>query len=101
MRYEIFGYEIEIFVNEIVMLLIGVCVLIFILGSRPRLKRLPASNILVAGFYMLLGSWILTVLEGFFWESYLNYIDHACYAVGSVLVALWCWKVFGSRKEAL
>jgi hypothetical protein len=54
---------------------------------------------------MMLGSWILTVLEGFFWENFLNYIDHACYAVGSVLVAVWCWKVFGSvkpiRKEAL
>ncbi len=99
------GYEIEIFENEIVMLLIGVGVLIFILGSRPRLKGLPASNILFAGFYVLLASWTLTVLEGFFWESFLNYIDHGCYAVGSILVAVWCWKVFGagnpSRKEAL
>ena len=98
MVYEIFG-------NEIVMLLIGVGVLIFILGSRPRLKSLPASNILIAGFFMLLGSWIVTVLEGFFWESFLNYIDHGCYAVGSVLMAVWCWKVFGAgnptRKEAV
>lgn len=91
-------YEYEIFGNEIVMLLIGVGVLIFILGSRPRLKNLPASNILFAGFYVLLGSWIVTVLEGFFWESFLNYIDHGCYAVGSVLVAVWCCKVFGSGK---
>jgi hypothetical protein len=102
MRYVIFGYEIEIFVNEIVMLLIGVGVLIFILGNRPRLKSLPASNILIAAFCMMLGSWILTVLEGFFlfWEHYLNYIDHGCYAVGSVLVAVWCWKVFGRDREA-
>ena len=95
----------EIFENEIVMLLIGVGVLIFIHGNRPRLKSLPASNILVAGFCMMLISWTMTVLEGFFWEPFLNYIDHACYAVGSVLVAVWCWKVFGrgrkTRKEAL
>jgi hypothetical protein len=95
----------EIFGNEIVMLLIGVGVLIFILGNRPRLKSLPASKILIAGFYMLLVSWIVTVLEGFFWEGILNYIEHACCAVGSVLVAVWCCKVFGagnpSRKEAL
>lgn len=91
----------EIFENEVVMLLIGVGVLIFILGSRPRLKDLPASNILIMGFYLLLVSWILTVLEGFFWEELLNYVEHACYAVGSVFVAVWCWKVFGSRKEAL
>ncbi|MBW8041750.1 MAG: hypothetical protein FVQ85_17375 [Planctomycetes bacterium] len=91
----------EIFENEVVMLLIGVGVLIFILGSRPRLKDLPASNILIMGFYLLLVSWILTVLEGFFWEELLNYVEHACYAVGSVFVAVWCWKVFGNRKEAL
>lgn len=91
----------EIFENEVVMLLIGVGVLIFIMGSRPRLKDLPASNILIMGFYLLLVSWILTVLEGFFWEELLNYLEHAFYAVSSVFVAVWCWKVFGSRKEAL
>lgn len=104
MRYEIFGYEIEIFVNEIVMLLIGVCVLIFILGSWPRLKSLPASNILFAGFYVLLVSWVLTVLEGFFglfWEGILNYIEHSCQAASAVIVAVWCWKVFrGSPRDS-
>lgn len=95
----------EIFENEVVMLLIGVGVLIFILGSRPRLKRLPASKILIVGFYVLLAGWVLTVLEGFFCEGLLDYLEHMCYAVSSVLVAIWCWKVFGSgppsRKEAL
>ena len=104
MIYEIFENG-EIFYNEIVMLLIGVGVLIFILGNRPRLKSLPASNILIAGFYVLLASWTVTVLEGLFWEDFLNYMDHGCYAVGSVLVAVWCWKVFGrgrkTGKEAL
>lgn len=95
----------EIFENEVVMLLIGVGVLIFILTSRPRLKCLPASNILIAGFYVLLVGWVLTVLEGFFCERLLDCLEHMCYAVSSVLVAIWCWKVFGSgtpsRKEAL
>lgn len=99
-----------IYENEVVMLLLGVGVLIFILGSRPRLKRLPASNILIVGFYVLFPAWILTVLEGFFlegsfWNEFFNYPEHTCYAVSSVLVAIWCWKVFGSgtpsRKEAL
>jgi uncharacterized membrane protein len=91
--------------NEIVMLLIGVGVLIFVLGSRARLKSLPASNILIAGFYVLLASWTVTVLEGFFWEGVLNYIEHGCNAVSALFVAVWCWKVFGRgnpiRKEAL
>jgi hypothetical protein len=91
----------EIFENEVVMLLIGVGVLIFILGSRRRLKDLPASNILIAGFYMLLVSWVLTVIEGFFWEGVLNYIEHACQAASAVIVAVWCWKVFrGSHRDS-
>lgn len=90
---------IEIFENEVVMLLIGVVVLTFILGNLQRLKSLPSSTILIGGFCMMLGSWILTVLEGLFWEELLNYLDHAFYAVGSILVAVWCWKVFGSGRE--
>lgn len=96
------GMGYEIFENEIVMLLIGVGVLIFILGSRSRLKRLPASNILIAGFYTLLAGWVLTVLEGLFWEGVLNHLEHLCNAVSSVLVAVWCWKVFcGSPRDSL
>lgn len=86
--------------NEIVMLIIGLGVLIFILGKRLQLKRFPSSNILVLGFYVLLAGWALTVIEGLFWGVLFNYLEHICYAIGSLLVAAWCWKVFGSRKEA-
>ncbi|NIP24043.1 MAG: hypothetical protein GWN67_07555 [Phycisphaerae bacterium] len=94
--------EIEVFGNEVVMLMIGVGVLIFIHGNRRRLKSLPASNILITGYCMMLVSWILTVLEGLFgpfWEEWLNYLDHAFYAIGSIFVAVWCWKVFRSGRE--
>lgn len=87
----------EIFENEVVMLLLGVGVLTFILGNRARLKHLAASKILIVGFYVLLAGWVLTVVEGFFWEGLLNYLEHLCYAVSSVLVAVWCCKVFGGR----
>jgi hypothetical protein len=86
--------------NELVMLLLGVGVLIFTMGNRFTLKRLPASKILCTGFYMLLAGWILTVLEGFFWKGVLNYLEHMCYAGSSLLMAVWCWKVFGGKKEA-
>jgi hypothetical protein len=85
--------------NELVMLLLGVGVLVLTMGNRSRLKRLPAWKILCAGFYVLLAGWILTVLEGFFWRGLLNYLEHMCYAGSSFLVAVWSWKVFGSKKE--
>ena len=96
-NYQVIKMVYEIFENEVVMLLLGVGVLIFILGNRARLKHLAASKILIVGFYVLLAGWVLTVLEGFFWEGPLNYLEHLCYAVSSVLVAGWCCKVFGGR----
>ncbi len=84
--------------NEIVMLLLGVGVLILFLVNRIRLKRVPASKILIAGFYILLTGWAMTVLEGFFWEDFLNYFEHVCYSGSSLLVFIWSWKVFGGKN---
>jgi len=86
--------------NEIVMLLLGIGVLVFIIGNRQQLKRLPFSSILITGFCILLAGWILTVLEGFFFKATLNLFEHLCYAASSILVATWSWKVFGAKKEA-
>jgi hypothetical protein len=91
----------ELFENEVVMLLIGMGVLVFILGNRARLKRLVASKLLIVAFYFLLAGWVLTVLEGLFglfWEEILNFAEHLCTAVSSVFVAVWCCKVFGGRE---
>jgi len=85
--------------NEVVMLLLGVGVSLFILGNRSQLRRLPASTILIAGFHVLLAAWVLTVLEGFFWKDILNFVEHLCYAATSVLVAVWCWKVIGREAR--
>jgi hypothetical protein len=85
----------EIFGNEIVMLSIGTGVLTFILSNRKRLKRLGAHRILIASFCLMQAGWIVTVVEGFIWEVILNYVEHACYAVSSILLMIWCWKVFG------
>lgn len=90
MTYEIFG-------NEIVMLSIGTGVLLFILSNRARLKHLAAYRILIAAFCLMLAGWILTVFEGFFCEWLLNFLEHLCYAVSSLLVMVWCWKVFVGR----
>jgi hypothetical protein len=91
----------ELFENEVVMLLIGMGVLVFILGNRARLKQLAASKILIVAFYLMLSGWVLTVLEGLFglfWEEILNFAEHLCTAVSSVFVAVWCCKVFGGRE---
>ena len=87
--------------NEIVMLIIGLGVLIFVLGNRPQLKRIPSAGFLLLAFHVLLAGWILTVLEGLFWGELLNYLEHMCYAAASLLLVAWCWKVFRGKREAI
>lgn len=84
--------------NEIVMLLLGAGVLIFIIENRAGLKRLPASGIIISAFSLLLATWIATVLESFIWYRFLNLVEHAGFAASSVLTAIWCWKAFSQNK---
>ena len=86
--------------NEILMLLLGICVFVFIQKNWIRLRNIPESKTLIAGFSMLLAGWLMTVLEGFFLKELLNYCEHMCYAGSALLLTVWCWKVFRSRKEA-
>lgn len=85
--------------NEIVMFFIGLGVWIFTFFHRAALKQLPAPGIILAAFYLLLGSIVATVLEGFFWSDFLNLVEHACLTGTSVLMALWSWKIFTGRRE--
>ena len=85
--------------NEIITLLLGIGVMIFILANKQKVKRIPAAKILIAGFYVLLAGWVLTVLEGLFWRELLNVLEHICYTASSILMAVWCWKIFKNTKE--
>lgn len=87
--------------NELIIFLLGMGVLTFILANRWRIPRFPAWRVLVASFCVLLLGWLLTILEGIFWENLLNFMEHLSYALSSSLIALWCWRVFQKGKEAL
>jgi len=84
--------------NEVMMFLVGLGVLIFVLGSRSKLKRISSSGTLFLAFYLAFGGWVFTVLEGFLWNRLLNFIEHACYAGSSIMLALWAGKSFRNRK---
>jgi hypothetical protein len=86
--------------NEVIIFLLGVSVLTFILANRWRIARFPAWKVLVASFCVLLVGWLLTILEGIFWEGLLNFVEHLSYALSSSLIAFWCWRVFQKGEEA-
>ena len=90
--------------NEVVMLLLGVGVLLFMLLRWPQLKQLPAAHLLILGFSILLAGWAATVLEGLFAENsfycqLFNYLEHGCYAGSAVMIAWWSWRAFAPGKE--
>jgi len=86
-----------IYENELIMLGLGLGLAILIGVNYTQMKGLPFSKILITGFFTLLVGCVVTNLEGFFWEDLLNLIEHICYALSSVLMAIWCWKVFGKE----
>lgn len=85
--------------NEIIMSVAGLGLLIFILLRHHPFKTIPSSKLLLAGFCVIVAGWVLRVAEGFIWANLLNYLEHTCYAVSSILVALWCRRTFKREKE--
>lgn len=85
------------------MLLLAIGVLIFILVNRRLVMRIQAARLLVAAFCVLLAAYVLTVPEDPAPQEnlrdLLDFLEHLCYAANSVLIALWCIKVF-KRKES-
>ena len=86
--------------NELLTLLIAVGVLIFIVSNGASLRELPRSRFFVSAYAILVAGWTLTVLEGIFWKAQFNFLEHACYATSSVLLALWCWQVFRGKQPS-
>ena len=91
--------------NEVVMLLLGVGVLLFMLLRWPQLKQLPGAHLLLLGFSILLTSWVATVLEGLFAESsfyyqFLNYLEHSGYVGSAVIIAWWIRIAFTVSRES-
>ena len=81
------------------MLLLSIGCTIFILVNKQKVKRIPLAKLLLAGFCVLLAGYVLTIFEGIFWKDFLNVLEHICYAASSILMAVWCWKIFVVKKE--
>jgi hypothetical protein len=84
--------------NEFIGLFMGVCLLVYLGANRPRLAGLPSVTVLLASFNSLLVAWALTVLQEYWsWEA-VTLFEHVFYALSALLLAVWCWRVFGLRK---
>ncbi len=85
--------------NEILTLILGLGVWLFIAVDRVSLKGLPSRKMFISAFAAWTVGWVLTLLEGFIWPNALNLLEHICYAISSILFAVWCWRVLATRRD--
>ncbi len=80
--------------SEIIKLLFGLGVLIYFFITKKKIIELPHHNLLFFAYIIVFSGWVLTVMEGFFYEQFINLIEHSCYTASTVLLTLWCYLVF-------
>ena len=84
--------------DEVILLILGLGVLALLVAYVRRLERLVAWRTMLAAYCLLVTGWALSIPEGFLLQAVLNVLEHVCYAGSSVMLAVWCSKLFGPRR---
>ncbi len=89
--------------DEVLVLLLGIGVLLFIIFNRKQIRRIRFRKILLAGYYILLAGWCFTIIEGYILEKLFNFLEHGFYVVSSLVFVTWSVKSFfkAGREEQL
>lgn len=86
--------------NEVITLILGVGALIFVAFNHRALRGVRHSKILISALIVTFWAWALTNLEALIWYDFINCLEHVCYGVSSVLLAVWCIISISSKGEA-
>ncbi|BBO84786.1 hypothetical protein [Desulfosarcina ovata] len=85
--------------SQIIKMVLGAGVFLFILTNLSKLKQYPFINILIAGFgFHLLGG-SSTLLEGFVPQGTLNVIQQCCHVGSALCVFIWVGKSLANGEE--
>ena len=86
-------------IDDVLILLIGIIILIFILVNYSVLKSIPDSKIIIMGFSLLAICWFFSLIEGVIFEEVMNFLQHLFLVFNTVLVAFWVWKKYKRGEE--
>lgn len=75
--------------NEILMLLLGIAVLLFVLANYTKLKQLRSFWYLASSFIFSVFGWFFTILEGFMLPADLNTLEHLSYLISALFIVAW------------
>lgn len=84
--------------SELITLLITIGVGFFLWATRKIIITLPFHRLLITSFSFYLFSKVCTVVEGFFWETVLNSLEHLSAILFCAVFFWWCLRL-GTRKE--
>ena len=85
--------------NEVIMLILGIGILSLISVYRSKIKRVFAYETILIAFYLLIASWICTILEDIFFYRIMNLLEHVFFAASAVVTLIWCWRVASRQKQ--
>ena len=87
-------------IPEIVVWIIGFVVFLFGIVQYQYVQRIPYHFYLILSYCAVLLAWSFTILEGFFWESVLNILEHSLELLSVVLLAIWCFRIVWRERNA-
>lgn len=77
--------------SEIINLILSIASLcIFIPFLRKH--KLAGLRLFFVGFGLILAAQLFTVVEGVFWTSFFNQLEHLCYGLSGILFARGCLR---------
>lgn len=87
--------------GEIVTLILSIGCLTLIIIRKNQLRRIPFFSLLFVSYFCLFFGFVMTVLETFFLQNLLNFLEHFGYTLSTILLTSWCWNVALKAKGAL
>jgi hypothetical protein len=75
--------------NEVVMLLLSLCVLVFIILYIKLIIKIRHWQFLLGAYLFLVVASISTNLESYFFPDVYNMIEHISYAISGLLILIW------------
>jgi hypothetical protein len=85
--------------SEVITLILGVISLLFVCLNIQQIGKVPFFSLFFLSYIIMIMSWTATVLEGFIWSVFFNFLEHTEHLLSSVLLASWCWKIALRNKN--
>lgn len=80
--------------NELIMLILGLAILIRLLTTYERLRKIPHNTSLLLSFVAFFAATVATICEGYLLPEFFNLMEHLLYLISAVLLTFWLRSFF-------